>query len=114
MGADKIHRNEPFTKTDFGVLEDSPYQDGEVLSTFGTTEQSVLADITVVSSAIRTDNIVFLPTRIEDCLPAFGLAIEVVGEGEYGVESSKVYHKNLYLWCSIIYTADIGYSFKKN
>ena len=108
MGADEIHRNEPLAKADFSVLEDSAYQYREVLSALWATERTILADVAMVPATERADDIVFIPTGIEDSLPAFGLAVEVVREGEYGVESGEVNHKTCIFGVLILYTEDTG------
>ena len=108
MGADKIHRNEPLAKADFRVLEDSAYQYREVLSALWATEQTILAGVTMVSATERADDIVLIPTGIEDCLFAFGLVVEAVSEGEYGVESGEVNHKTCIFGVLIFYTEDAG------
>ena len=108
MCADEIHRNKPLAKTDFRVLEDCAHKNREVLSALWAAERTILAGVAVVPATERTDNIVLIPTGIEDSLLAFGLAIEVVGEGEYGVESGEVNHKTCIFGVLILYTEDAG------
>ena len=108
MGADEIHRNEPLAKTDFSILEDCSNQYREVLSTLWAAERTILAGVAVVSATERANDIVLIPTGIEDSLLAFGLAVEVVGKGEYGVESGEVNHKTCIFGVLILYTEDAG------
>ena len=106
MGADEIHRNEPLAKADFRVFEYSSNKNREVLSALWATERTILAGVAVVSATEGADDIVLIPTGIEDSLLAFGLAVEVVSEGEYGVESGEVNHKTCIFGVLILYTED--------
>lgn len=44
-------------------------------------------------SAEGADNILLVPTGLEDCPTAFVLGVELLGEFEYGIEARKVNHK---------------------
>lgn len=90
--ADEIHSQEPLDEWQLGVLEDSTDKAGEVLATGLATELAVLANGTMVSSAIGTYNVTVSPTRLDDGLLALCVRGEVGREGNDVVELLEINH----------------------
>ena len=114
VAGDKVHGNEPLAKGYLRVLEDCADKDGEILTAVRTTEGTILTSIAMVFSTERTDNILLVPTGLEDSLAAFFFSGKVVCEFEYGVESAEVNHKSQVLRFLITYTLNLGFSYKKS
>lgn len=93
VAGNKVHGDEPLAKGNLRVLEDGSDGDGEVRLAMVAVESSVGAARTVMMSAEGADNILLVPTGLEDCPAAFVLGVEVLGEFEYGIEVRKVNHK---------------------
>ena len=94
VAGDEVHRNEPLAKGNLRILEDSSDGDGEVRLAMVAVVSSVGTAYAVMMSAERADNILLVPTGLEDCPAALVLGVEVLGEFEYGIESRKVNHKS--------------------
>ena len=92
MARNEIHGNEPLTKTDFGILEDGSYGNGEIAFTVVATIPSVSTFHTMMFTAIWAYNIALLPTRIPNCPSATFLRAKVVCEFEDAIEATEVYH----------------------
>ena len=93
VAGNEVHGDEPLAKGNLRVLEDGSDGDGEVRLAMVAVESSVGTAHTVMMSAEGADNILLVPTGLEDCPAAFVLGVEVLGEFEYGIEARKVNHK---------------------
>ena len=94
MAADKVHGKEPLAERNLRVLEDCPDRNGKVLLASGAVETSVSTNGTMVFATERAYNIAFLPTRVEESLTAFLLAVKVGGQFKYVVKSVEVNHNS--------------------
>ena len=94
MAADKVHGKEPLAKRDFGVLKDCPDHNGKVLFAPNAVETSVSTCGTMVFATERAYDVAFRPTRVEENLSAFLLAVEVGGKFEDIIEMVEVNHKS--------------------
>ena len=95
VAADKVHGHEPLDKGQFGVLEDSTDKAREVLEAVVATETSVTTLGAMVVSAIGANHVTVRPTRFDDGLLAFLLAVEVGCETDNVVELCEVNHSNI-------------------
>jgi hypothetical protein len=91
MAADKVHGNEPLNQRQFGVLEDSTHETRKVLEAVVATEATIATLAAMVCAAVGANHVAVAPTRIDDCLLAFLLGIEIGGERNDVVESAKVH-----------------------
>lgn len=90
MGRDKIHNHKPLLKREFGVLKDSTNKARETLVTLTTLELiiPVGASIYVLASTERANHFT-VPTLLSDEVTATLVRVEVVSEGDKGVEVLK-------------------------
>ena len=88
---DEIHSHEPLLKRKFGILKDSTHQARETLVAFSTFELiiPVGASVYVLTSAEGTNHLT-VPTLLCDEVTATLVRVEVVSEGDEGVEVLKL------------------------
>ena len=94
VAGDKVHSEKPLDKRNLCILEDSAYGNGEVRLTVAAMESSVSTADAMVLSAERTDNVILVPTGLEDSLAALVLGVEVRSEFIYAVKLAEVNHKS--------------------
>lgn len=94
VAGDKVHSKKPLDKRNLGILEDSAYGDGEVRLAVAAMESSVSTADAMVLPAERADNVILVPTGLEDSLAALILGVEVRSEFVYTVELAEVNHKS--------------------
>ena len=97
----EVHRNEPFPKEEVGVLKDSAYLAREIPLASVATELLVLASGTMMSTAVRADNILSstdTPSFLDDCLSANVLVGEVVHNLYERIELLELYHSWSFLY----------------
>ena len=90
VAADKVHSHKPLLQRQFRILKDSPDKAGKTLMAMGALELivSVAALIDVDATAERAHNRL-APTLLGDEIAASLVAVEVVDEGDKGVEVFK-------------------------
>ena len=94
VAGDKVHSEKPLDKRNLGILEDSTDGNGEVRLAVAAMESSVSTADAMVLSAERADNVILVPTGLEDSLAALVLGVEVRSEFVYAVELAEVNHKS--------------------
>ena len=94
MATDEVHGDEPLAEGNLRVLEDGSDGDGEVRLAMVAVEPSVGTAHTVMMSAEGADNILLVPTGLEDSLAALVLGVEVRSEFVYAIELAEVNHKS--------------------
>ena len=87
VGGDKVHSHKPLLKRKFGVLKDSSHKAREPLVTLSTFELiiPVGASVNVLTTTERTRYLT-MPTLLCDEVTATLVRVEVVSEGDEGVE----------------------------
>ena len=87
VAGNEVHRNEPLAEGNLRVLEDGSDGDGEIRLAMVAVEPTVSTAYAVMMSAEWADNILLVPTGLEDSPAALVLGVEVLGEFEYGIEA---------------------------
>ena len=90
MAADKVHSHKPFLQRKFGVLKDGSHKAGETLVAMDTLELivPVTALIDMGASAERA-HYHLAPTLLGDEVTATLVVVEMVDEGDKGIEVFK-------------------------
>ena len=90
VAADKIHSHKPLLQRQFGVLKDGSHKAGETLVTMGTLELIVPVPtlIDMGATAERT-HYHLSPTLLGDEIAAALVIVEMIDEGDKGVEMFK-------------------------
>lgn len=94
VAGDKVHSEKPLDKRNLCVFEDSTNGNGEISLAVAAMESSVSTADAMVLSAERTDNVILVPTGLEDSLAALVLGVEVRSEFVYAIELAEVNHKS--------------------
>ena len=72
----------------------NPNGNGEISLAVAAMESSVSTADAMVLSAERADNVILVPTGLEDSLAALVLGVEVRSEFVYAIELAEVNHKS--------------------
>ena len=105
VAADKIHSHKPLLQWKFSVLKYSPDEAGETLVAMGTLELivTVTALVDMGAATERAYNRL-APTLLGDEVTATLVIIEMIDEGDKGIEVFKCkFHMSISLSYSIIY-----------
>ena len=89
------------------------YGDGEIRLALAAMKSAVSTAGAVVLPAERADDVILVPTGLEDSLAALILGVEVRCKFVYAIELSEVNHKSQDYCSSYIYTIILGLSFIK-
>ena len=110
MAADEVHRHKPLLQRQFGVLKDCPDKAGETLMAMAALELivPVAALIDMGASAEGADDNL-APTLLGDEVAATLVIVEMVGEGDEGVEVFKCKSHSLKVFTSYLYLKTMGF-----
>ena len=99
VAADEIHSHKPLLQRQFGVLKDSPDKAGETLVAMGTLELIVPVPAFVdMGASAEWAHYCLAPTLLSDEIAATLVIVEMVNEGDEGIEMFKCKsHSSSYL-----------------
>ena len=77
VAGNKVHCKKPLYKRNLGVLKDSTYGNGEIRLAVAAMESAIGTAHAMVLPAKGADNVILVPTGLEDSLAALVLGVEV-------------------------------------
>jgi hypothetical protein len=100
VAADKVHSHKPLLQRKFGVLKDGSHKAGETLVAMGTLELIVPVTALIdMGAAAERAHYHLTPTLLGDEITATLVVIEMIDEGDKGIEMFKCKsHSSSYLY----------------
>lgn len=104
VAADKVHSHKPLLQRQFGVLKDGSHKAGETLVAMGTLELIVtITALIYMGATAERAHYHLAPTLLGDEVTATLVTVEMVDEGDKGIEMFKCKSHSLKVFTSYLY-----------